>query len=382
VSHSGSRTEDGDRSTDALELFFDLVFVFSMSQVTELMLVANSWLGLARGVMALTAVWWAWVCFAWLTDTTADAGMGVRLLTLTAMAAMLVAAIALPDAFGGDALIFAVAYLCVRLVHLVLLLQETSRSLESHSSAVHLAPSLLAGSCLLLVAAFTDSPYRELVWVVAALVDFGGPMVVDIGGLRVLPGYFVDRHGSIVIIALGETIVRVGLGATEHLTKPGVLPAVVLALFISGQLWWSYFGLTGAAQARLASTHGVERTRLARDAYSYLHLLIVGGIVFFAFGSHLAVHAATEPLPLLSAVALTGGVALAYGGDVAYRWRDHHRLAGDRLAAALASAALVALALVAPALVTLIVLFVVGALRVAWEAWQHPMAGVVEGYAG
>lgn len=193
-----------------------------------------------------------------------------------------------------------------------------------------------------------------------------------------LPRYFVDRHGLIIIIALGETLVQVGTGANLHLSQPGVLTAVVLALLIAGELWWSYFGLTDAAQARLMSTRGPERNRLARDAYSYLHLLIVAGIVFFALGVHLAIDRILDPLHLLPAIALAGGVALAYAGDVAYRWRDHHRIAADRLVAAAASAALIAPALLTPAWLTLTALMGIGAARIGWEArhrhkpWLNP----------
>lgn len=367
-----THAESDDRTTDTLELFFDLVFVFAMSQVTHLMLAEGSWLGLGRGALALTAVWWAWACYAWLTNTTADSGVATRILTLAAMAAMLVAAAALPEAFAARALMFAVAYLGVRLVHLVLLILETWQSREQRSTALHLVPSLLAGPCLLVVAAFLDTPYRECVWVLAALIDLGGPLVVGVGGLRVLPRYFVDRHGSIIIIALGETIVQVGASATRHLSQAGVLAAVVLAVLIAGQLWWSYFGLTDAAQARLISLPGPERTQQARDAYSYLHLLIVAGIVFFAFGVHIATDGVLDPLDRLPAIALTGGVALAYVGDVAYRWRDHHRIATDRLIAAAASAALIAPALFAPALYTLTALVSVGAARIVWETRHRP----------
>lgn len=365
-------TEKDDRTTDTLELFFDLVFVFAMSQVTHLMLAEGTWLGLGRGALALTAVWWAWVCFAWLTNTTADAGVAARVLTVAAMAAMLVAGIALPDAFADRALVFAGAFLCVRLVHLVLLALDTAQSRKQRTAAIHLVPTLLAGPCLVLIAAFLDAPNRELVWILAALIDLGGPLVVGVGGLRVLPRYFVDRHGAIVIIALGETIVQVGTGAEGSLSQPGVLAAVVLAVLIAGQLWWSYFGLTDAAQARLVSTPTSERTRLARDAYSYLHLLIVAGIVFFALGVHVAVDRVFDSLDLLPAVALGGGVALAYAGDVAYRWRDHHQIATDRLIAATASAAVIALALIVPAWLSLTALLSIGAARIGREARHRP----------
>lgn len=376
VNASEPGTETDDRTTDTLALFFDLVFVFAMSQVTQLILAEGTWLGLGRGALALTAVWWAWVCYAWLTNTTTDAGVAARILTIAAMAAMLVAAIALPDAFGDRALVFAAAYLCVRLVHLALLALETWHSRKQRSAAIHLVPTLLTGPCLVLIAAFLDTPNRELVWILAALIDLGGPLVVGVGGFRVLPRYFVDRHGLIIIIALGETIVQVGTGAKQDLSQPAVLAAVVLAVLIAGQLWWSYFGLTDAAQARLMSTDGSERNRLARDAYSYLHLLIVAGIVFFALGAHQAIDRIYNPLHLLPAVALTGGVALAYAGDVAYRWSDHHRIATDRLITAAASAALIAPALLAPAWLTLAALVSIGAARIVWETRYHSPTAV------
>ena len=365
-----THAESDDRTTDTLELFFDLVFVFAMSQVTHLMLAEGSWLGLGRGALVLTAVWWAWACYAWLTNTTADSGVATRILTLAAMAAMLVAAAALPEAFAARALMFAVAYLGVRLVHLVLLILETWQSREQRSTALHLVPSLLAGPCLLVVAAFLDTPYRECVWVLAALIDLGGPLVVGVGDEGAATD-FVDRHGSIIIIALGETIVQVGASATRHLSQAGVLAAVVLAVLIAGQLWWS-----DRPHRRCPSTTHLpprpERTQQARDAYSYLHLLIVAGIVFFAFGVHIATDGVLDPLDRLPAIALTGGVALAYVGDVAYRWRDHHRIATDRLIVAAASAALIAPALFAPALYTLTALVSVGAARIVWETRHRP----------
>ena len=145
-------------------------------------------------------------------------------------------------------------------------------------------PGLLVGPVLIVAAAFVASPYRELLWVAAAAVDFGSPLIARISELRVVPSYFVARHGSVIIIALGETIVELGAGATEDLHHPRVLGAVVLGVLISASLWWTYFGLTAGAELRMQRTSAVDRPRLARDAYSYLHLPLVAGIVFFAVG--------------------------------------------------------------------------------------------------
>lgn len=169
-------------------------------------------------------------------------------------------------------------------------------------------------------------------------------------GWSVTPAYFVERHGLIIIIALGEAIVGVGAGAEAALPRPSVVTAVLLAVLIAAGLWWSYFGhLRGGAERRLRGTTDRERSRFARDSYTYLHLPLVAGVVFFALGVHEAVAAPGEPLPLLPVVALAGGVAMFYVGDVAYRWRDHHQLATGRLVAAVGAASLIPVAVVAPA---------------------------------
>jgi low temperature requirement protein LtrA len=246
------------------------------------------------------------------------------------------------------------------------------------SAALRLVPTLLTGPALLVAAAFVASPVRELLWVLAAVVDFSGPLLVGTAGWRVAPSYFVERHGLVVIIALGEAIVEVGAGAEENLARPHVLVGVVLAVLVAAGLWWSYFGyIRAGAQRRLQGVEGRDRARLARDSYSYLHLPLVAGIVFFALGVHQAIERADEPLPLLPALALAGGVALFFAADVGYRWRDHHQLATDRLLAALAAVAVIPLAVFAPALAALAVLTVIGVVQTGWELWRQPEIGPV-----
>ncbi|WP_142026023.1 low temperature requirement protein A [Blastococcus colisei] len=371
--------ETADRSVGTLELFFDLVFVYAMSQVTILMLADISWAGFGRGLLALAAVWWAWVCYAWLTNTSDHAGPAHRLLIFLAMAAMLVAAVALPQAFGARALVFGLAFLAVRLIHVALLALDVRGEANVGAAALRLVPTLLGGPALLVAAAFVDTPGRELLWIAAVVIDFSGPVLVGTAGWAVAPAYFVERHGLIVIIALGEAIVEVGAGAEDSLGRPSVVTAVLLAVLIAAGLWWSYFGyLRGGAERRLRATGNRERARLARDSYSYLHLPLVAGVVFFALGVHEAVAGAAEPLALLSAVALAGGVALFFVGDVAYRWRDHHQLAAGRLLAAVGAAALIPVAVVVPALAALAGLTVVCVLLIGWELWRRPAIGPVD----
>ncbi len=348
-----------------------------MSQVTVLVLKGVSWVGFGHGFLALAAVGWAWVCYTWLTNTSTGSGAWTRVLIILAMAAMLIAATALPQAFGNAALVFGLAFGSVRVLHVGLLLLHACGDDDLRRAVLRLVPTLLTGPALVLMAAFVDSPYRELLWLIGA-VDFGGPVITGMAGWRVLPSYFVERHGQIIIIALGEAIVEVGAGAGDALARPGVLTAMVLGVLVSAALWWAYFGniRTGAEQL-MRSVRGVQRARLARDSYSYLHLALMAGIVYFALGVHETVAHPGQPLGLLPAVALCGGVALFFAGDVAYRWRDHHQLATDRLLAAVAALVVVPLALAMPALGTLAVLTVVCAVRTGWEAWRHPSIGPV-----
>lgn len=370
--------EADGRSVGNLELFFDLTFVFAMSQITHLMLDDISWQGFGRGILALLALWWAWVCYAWLTNIFEIARIHHTTLIILSMAAMIIAVIALPTAFTTGALVFGLALLAVRLINAGIFIASASQGEAELASAVRrLVPGLLAGPTLIVAAAFVTSPYRELMWVAAAAVDFGSPLIAGTNGLRVVPSYFIHRHGLVVIIALGEAIISLGWGATENLDRPGVLGAVVLGVLISATLWWTYFGLTTGAEERMRRTPAADRARLARDAYSYLHLPLVAGIVFFALGARVAVEHIDEPVAPLAALALTGGVALFYAGEVAYRWRDHHQLAVDRLIAAVASLLVFPVAISVPAIVSLAVLTVIGVLRLTWELWRRPQIGTV-----
>ena len=374
----GSESQEPDeRPVGFLELFFDLTFVFAMSQVTHLMLHDISWQGFSRGVLALLALWWAWACYAWLTNMFEIAHVIPTTLMILAMAAMLIAVIALPTAFTTGAIIFGLALLAVRLINAGLFIASASRGEAEVASAIRrLVPGLLVGPVLIVAGAFVASPYRELLWVAAAAADFGSPLIAGINGLRVVPSYFVHRHGLVIIIALGETIISLGASASESLHHPGVIGAVVLGVLITSTLWWTYFGLTTGAEERLRLTPAAERARLARDAYSYLHLPLVAGLVFFALGARVSVEHIGEPLAPLAALALTGGVALFYAGEVAYRWRDHNQLFVDRLLAAAASLLVFPMAISAPAVSSLAVLTAIGVLRLAWELWRPPRTGI------
>lgn len=373
--HQSDTTRDKSTSEGNLELFFDLVFTFAMSQVTRLMLHDMSPTGFGRATLALLAVWWAWAGYTWLINTFDSQGVRHQAVVIVAMAAMLVAAAALPMAFSSAGLVFGIALLVVRLIHVLKFVAYSSdEDTEMRRSVWRLAPCFVAAPSCIVAASCVGSPGRELLWVAAAAIDYVAPMVFGLGGFRVSPSYFVSRHGSIIIIALGEAIVELGAGA-EDLHRMEVIVALVLGVAIMATFWWTYFGLAGGAKQRLEQAQGDERAHLARDAYSYLHLPMVAGIMFFAVGAHTAVAHATDPLPTLPAIALAGGMALFYLGDVAYRWRDHRQDPIDRMAAGCAAAAALPLLVHVPAIGALGVLTAIGGIRLGWELWQRPRIG-------
>ncbi|MEV3902379.1 low temperature requirement protein A [Mycobacterium sp. NPDC050551] len=365
----------GSRSEGNLELFFDLVFTFAMSQVTQLMLHDLSGRGFGRAALALLAVWWAWVGYTWLINTFDTTNVRHEAVVIAAMAAMLVAATALPTAFTSGALVFGIALMVVRLIHAAKFVAHSSNEdADLRRSIWRIAPAFVAAPACIVAAAFVDSPGRELLWVAAAVIDYGAPAVFGLGGFRVSPGYFVSRHGSIIIIALGEAIVELGAGAHD-LHRFEVIAALILGVGIMATFWWTYFGLTSGAEQRLEQAQGLERAHLARDAYSYLHLPLVAAVMLFAVGAHASVAHANAPLPLLPAIALAGGMALFYLGDVAYRWRDHRQIPTDRTVTGLAAAATLPALLHMPAIAALGLLTAIGWIRLAWELWRRPRIG-------
>jgi low temperature requirement protein LtrA len=337
-----------------LELFFDLVFVFAITQVTGLMAAQPTWRGLFHGLLVLAVLWQAWVAYAWLTNSIdPDAGVA-RVTVLAAMAAMLVVSLAVPEAFGGNAVLFAVAYLLVRLLHVVLYLGQ-ARDAGVHAAVARMSRPLLIAPSILVAAAFADGSLRDGLWGVALVLDIGGVFFSGSEGWNVAPGHFAERHGLIVLIALGESIVAIGAG-TGHLDV-GVVAAAVLGLVVVFALWWAYFDVVAlVAERRLRRATGVERARLARDSYSYLHLPMVGGIVLLALGVKTTLHAVEDPLKPVAAVALCGGVALYLLGHIAFRLRNVNSLNRQRLLVAAVCLGLIAPATSMPALLTMAIL--------------------------
>src|SRR5439155_13667059 len=308
--HLTAVLRDEERVTP-LELFFDLVFVLAITQCTALMSASPTWVGLAKGLLVLGVLWWSWVGYAWLTSVVDPEEGTVRLAMFAAMAALLVVALCVPRAFGGSALLFACAYAGLRAAHIVLFLVASRDDPALRKSVTGLAISTAIGVGLLVAASSTDGAPQGGLWALALLLDMGGPFFFGSEGWKLVPGHFAERHGLIVLIALGESIVAIGVGA-EAGVDAGVVAAAVLGIVVAGALWWLYFDVVAlVAQRRLTNAAaGRERNEIARDSYSYLHLPMVAGIVLLAVGLKKTLAHVEDPLKLVPAVAMLGGTAL------------------------------------------------------------------------
>ena len=275
---------EGERVT-SLELFFDLVFVLALTQCTALMARTPTWLGVLKGLLVLGVLWWAWGGYAWLTSMVDPEEGSVRLVMFAAMAALLVAALCVPGAFSSDALTFALAYAAVRAAHIGLYILASRENDPLRGSVLGLAGSTALGVGLLVLASFTGGALQVGLWVLALALDMGGPYLFGIEGWTLVPAHFAERHGAIIIIALGESIVAIGAGASAKVDA-GVVAAAVLGTAVAGALWWLYFDVVAiVATRRLAkASAGRERNEMARDSYSYLHFPMVAGIALVALG--------------------------------------------------------------------------------------------------
>jgi low temperature requirement protein LtrA len=236
---------------------------------------------------------------------------------------------------------------------------------------LRVAPTELIGAALLVAAGFLSGDARIAAWVAALAIDYGGPAVVALRGWRIAPEHFAERHGLIVLIALGESIIAIGVGAGLTLTT-GVIVGAALGVIVVSALWWLYFDVAAIlARRQLTQARGVEQARLARDGYSYLHLPMVAGIVFFAFGLETTLHHLGDALDAVPAVALCGGAALYLLAHVAFLYRATGRIFRRRTLGALVLIVLVPVALAVPALAALALVSTVCALVVAYEAIRY-----------
>jgi len=282
-----------------------------------------TWSGLGQGLLVLGVLWWAWASYAWLTSVIDPEAGPVRLVFFAAMASMLLAAICVPEAFGDLALAFALSIGFFRVAHIALFTIASADAPDLRRSTIGLGVSTAVAVGLLAAASAFDGLPQAAIWVLALALDFGGPYFFGAAGWQLVPGHFAERHGLIVIIALGESIVEIGTGAAGHLDL-GIGVAAVLGVAVAAAMWWVYFDVVALVSARrLAEAEpGPIQNALARDSYSYLHLFLVAGIVLTAFGLEEVLAHTDEHLHWETAVGLCGGIALYLLGLVAFRRRQ------------------------------------------------------------
>jgi low temperature requirement protein LtrA len=371
---------DHEHNVTPRELFFDLVFVFAFTQVTTLLAHEPTWTGLGRAVLVLAALWWPWTGYAWLTNTVDPEEGFIGASLLVALIAMFLAALAVPRAFGDDGVLFGAAFLVVVSMHLALYALAGRRDPGLFAAVLRLAPWTLLGATLILVAGFgfADS-VRTLLWVAALLCTYVGAGMAGLSGWRVFPAHLAERYGLVIIIALGEAFVAIGIGANAGGLGLGEVAAAILGLLVATSFFVAYFDFFSIRGARmLADLRGPDRIALARDVYAYAHLPMIIGIVFFAFAMKTIVAHVHAELDVVPAFALCGGSALYLLTYSAIRSRIERRLSVSRgrFVAALAILLLLPVATEVPALAALALITVVWLALHAYELvwWREARA--------
>jgi low temperature requirement protein LtrA len=317
-----------ERRTSPIELLWDLVFVFAITQVTALLLHDLSWAGFGRSMLVLALVWWAWSAFVWAANAADDSSV-LRAVLLLGMLLIFVAGLALPHAFRDESISFAVTYATVRFLHLGLYAQASRQGNASWTAISGFAVTVVVGMTLLVAGSFAHGNLQIVLWALAAAIDYAGPAWLTrerLAGLQYIAvAHFAERYGLFVIICFGESIVAIGLGAGDRGLDAPLVAAIVLSLLITIALWWIYFDRFAEAAEERLREHD-EPVLAAADAYSYLHLPLVAGIILFAVGAKLLIHDSSRALSDAGRFALCGGAALYLVAHAAFQLR----IAGER----------------------------------------------------
>jgi low temperature requirement protein LtrA len=305
-----------DQSATFVELFFDLVFVFSVTQVVGLLHTGLGWASAGQAVLAFWLVWWAWTQFTWALNAANTTHPFIEMSTLVATALAFFMAIAIPEAFHGHGLRFAVPYVLVRLVGLVVYARVADATDPGQYRAVARFCTVSAGGLVaVVVGALVGGPAQTWIWALAIGLDV---IAAAVGGQdeswNLHPEHFAERHGLFVIIALGETLIVAAGGASEAPSLEHIVVAA-MAVAVTGALWWTYFPRAKPRlEHALATSRGARQSMLARDAYSLLHFPMLCGIVAYAVAIEAAVTHPGDPLPGAERLALALGLALFVGG--------------------------------------------------------------------
>jgi low temperature requirement protein LtrA len=327
---------DDDVRVSTIELFFDLVFVFTITQLTSLLVEEPNGVGVVRVALIFGNVWWMYGGYAWLTNAVPPRESIVRLFMLVGMAGFLIVALAIPEAFGDSGVAFGIGYLVVTFVHTGLFLRSSEES--TVRAMFRLGPFNTITAALLLVAGFTSGGLQWALWSAAFVLHWASPVVTAVGGFRLHARHFVERHGLIVLIALGESVVAVGIGVQGHHLSTGLAVTAVLGLALAAALWWLYFdGEDERAERALDAAPDARNPWLGLFAFGYAFLPVLGGIIVFAAGMKEAIVDYDEPATAATAWFLAAGVATYVLGLVALRAVLRTGPLGPRLAVAVAA---------------------------------------------
>ncbi len=360
MNHSLRRAEGTEQRTTSLELFYDLVFVFAVTQVSHLLLGHLTWQGAGRAAFVLLVVWWSWNYTTWVTNELDPDSVLVRLLLIGLMLASLLMAIAIPDAFGDKSLLFAGSYVAIQVGrHTFLTFIAAEPGTIERRRAGRILTWFCAAGVLWIAGALADGGLRTALWLCALALDYGAPAVtfwipgvprLGLDTWHVGTEHFAERFQLFIIIALGESIVITGATTADLPLTAGRVAALAVAFLGSAALWWLYFNLAAAITTRRLG-EAEHRTQLARDAYTYLHVVIVAGILLTAVGDELVIALPGAELSGAKLAVVVSGPALYLLAHVALRLRMDGRLSPRRLAGALVCLALAAVGSFAAALV-------------------------------
>jgi low temperature requirement protein LtrA len=374
ATHTGPELAlETEQNVTALELFFDLVFVFALTQVTAFLYRDPTWLRLVEALALLMALWFAWTAYAWLGNTAGTDEGAIRVVMLGAMGPLLLASLAVPEAFGDDALVFGAAFFLVRALHIAAYALLARDNPALRGVVFRLAKTILPAAALLVVAGAVPGTARAACWIAALTIDYGGLILTGTENWTVQAAHFAERHRLIIIIALGESIVALGAGTGK--LSVGIATAAMLGIAVAAALWWAYFDVVATvAERRLRAAEPIAQARMARDSFSYLHLPMLAGIVVFALGVKVTLAHVHDHLESVPATALACGVALYLLALSALKRRNIGSFNYPRLVAAAALVILTPLATQLAALTSLALVAAVACGLIAYERWRYAEA--------
>jgi low temperature requirement protein LtrA len=320
---SRSFTSPDDQSTTFVELFFDLVFVFGVTQIVGLLHHDLSWVGVGHAILVFWLVWWAWTQFTWALNAADTTHPLVELVTLVATGVAFFMSVAVPGTFAGRALWFAVPYVLVRGLGLWLY-ALVARANPSQHAAVRLFSLVSTGGLAAVMAGAVTGPAAQpWFWGLAIFLDI---VAAGVGGQEkgwdIHAEHFAERHGLIVIIALGESLIVAAAGLAEVSFTVDALAVALLGVVISCALWWTYFPIAKPElEHALASVAPEKQGALARDAFSLAHFPMLCGVVAYAVALEEAIAHPGAPLPTAARVALAIGPVMFVGGTALAMWR-------------------------------------------------------------